>query len=432
MNSTFSKLIPFTTLLLAIHSVQRFSSLPIGNTVTWWTINLAILFCYAVVVRYSIIDNEDKQAMRIVKWYLIWNGVNIIRGIFIAELYWDYKGLVEMGMALMMPLVAYLALEKERIRTFFTFFLNIAIPVSFLFLLVLPIGAWGWYVFPISLLMLFFPVLPIRGKLYVLVITLLAALGDLGTRSHTIKYLIPVVLLLGFYTTRNFSLSGRLMKFAQRVLTIVPFVFFTLGVTGVFEIFKMDQYIKGEYVETKENSEGEVVEEDLTVDTRTFLYVEVLQSAIKNNYWLIGRSPARGNETVHFAHLGRETTGRQERLRNEVGVLNVFTWTGVLGVVLYFLVFYKASFYAIFRSNNTFVKLIGLFVSFRWVYSWVEDAQSFDMNSFVIWLMVGMCFSSAFRRMNDTEIKLWIWGIFDSKYMQRYKSYRQKELNKSI
>ncbi|WP_430972680.1 hypothetical protein [Sunxiuqinia rutila] len=427
-----SRILPFTGLILAVYSVQRYSSFPLGNTIIWWGINLSILLCFALLARYSVIGNEDKQTTQIIRWYLIWNGFNILRGLFIAELYWDYKGLIEMGMALMIPLVVYLALDRERVRSFLAFFLNIAIPVSFLFLPVLPIGGWGWYVFPVSLMMLFFPALPIRGKIYVLVITALAAFGDVGTRSHTIKYLMPVVLLIGFYTTRNFALSGRLMKLAQRLLMVVPFLFFILALTGVFEIFKMDQYIKGEYVETRENSEGEIVEENLTVDTRTFLYAEVLQSALKYDYWLIGRSPARGNETVHFAHLGKETTGRQERLRNEVGVLNVFTWTGVVGVILYFLVFYKASFYAIFRSNNIYVKLIGLFVSFRWVYAWVEDYQGFDMNNFVIWLMIGMCFSSAFRKMSNVEIKLWIWGIFDSRYLAKYRLYTRKEFSKSI
>ena len=228
---------------------------------------------------------------------------------------------------------------------------------------------------------------------------------------------MPIILLLAFYTTRHFSLSANLLKIAQKVLMFIPFLFFVLAVSGAFEIFKMDQYIEGNY---------------LKADTRTFLYVEVIQSAQKYDYWLIGRTPARGNETFHFATESEEITGRPERIRNEVGVLNVFTWTGIVGVVLFFLLFYQASFLAVYRSNNIFIKLVGLFVAFRWVYSWVEDYQGFDMNNFVIWLMIGMCFSSAFRKMNNSEVKLWAWGIFDKNVKERYQRHLQKEVANPI
>lgn len=430
LSKSLSKIIPFAVLLIAIYSVQRYAARPIGNTAIWWLFEALILFSFFAVVRYGQIKVEDRQAMQIVKWYMLWNIFNIVRGIFVAELYWDYKGLTDMSMALLMPIVAYMALDKERVRAIFAFFIKYALPLAIILFPLQGSTSWGWYLFPVSVLMLFLPALPIRGKIIVIIVTIIAGFADLGTRSHVIKYGVPVLLLLAFYSTRYFALSGKLIKLAQKGIIVMPLLFFVLAVTGAFEIFKMDQYIKGDYVEVRKNSEGEVVEEDLTVDTRTFLYVEVLQSAIKNNYWLIGRSPARGNETVHFAHLGKETTGRPERLRNEVGILNVFTWTGVVGIILFFLVFYQASFLAVYRSRNIYTKLIGVFVAFRWAYSWVEDYQGFDMNNFVLWLMIGMCFSTTFREMNNTEVKLWVWSIFDKKVKGRYDRYYHKELAK--
>ena len=432
LTKSLPKIVPFTVLPIAVYSVQRYSNYPIGNTAIWWLIEAMVLVSFFVVVRYDNIKQEDRLAIRVVKWYMLWNCFNIIRGIFVAELYWDYKGLTDMSMALLLPIVAYIALNPGRVNRILSSFVKYALPFAVLIFPFMSVGAWGWYLFPITLLMIFLPVLPIRGKVIVIIVTLVAGFGDLGTRSHVIKYGIPVIFLLAFYTTRHFALSGRLIRWAQKVVIIMPLLFFILAVTGVFEIFKMDQYIKGEYVEVQKTRDGEVVEEDLTVDTRTFLYVEVLQSAIKNNYWLIGRSPARGNETTHFAHLGEDTTGRPERLRNEVGILNVFTWTGVIGVVLFFLVFYQASYLAICRSNNIFIKLVGMFVAFRWAYSWVEDYQGFDMNNFVLWLMIGMCLSSSFRKMNNTQVRLWAWAIFDRKVGLRFERHFQGELEKSV
>ncbi|WP_299583631.1 hypothetical protein [uncultured Sunxiuqinia sp.] len=431
LEKKLSKLIPISGLVIAFYSVQRYSSFPIGNTFIWWSIHILILVLFFLVVRYSTYSREELTALRFVKWYLLWNVFSIVRGVFVADIYWDYKGLLNMGMALLMPVVAYLAFDKNRVQDILAFFIRYALPLSVLVFPFLPVGAWGWYLFPVGMLMLFFPALSIRAKIMVLLITLIAGFGDLGTRSHVLKYSMPVVLILFFYTIRNFSLSVKVMKTAQRIMIIIPLLFFVLAFTGTFEIFKMNEYISGEYVEKRKNTEGEEVQEDLKADTRTFLYVEVLQSAEKYNYWLIGRSPARGNETFHFADFEEEITGRPERLRNEVGILNTFTWTGIIGVFLFFLVFYQASFLAVCRSNNIYIKLVGLFVAFRWVNAWIEDSQAFDMNSFVIWLMVGICLSPSFRAMKDAEIKLWLWGIFERKYYQKYKYYTQREFRSS-
>lgn len=424
MNSKFSKIIPFTILLIAIHSVQRYSSFPLGNTALWWIVDAFILFAFFWESRYQVVSRDDYLSMRVVKWYLLWNCFSILRGFFVAEIYWDYKGLVSMGMALLMPIVAYVALNKDRVQEIMAFFIRYALPVAIVVFLPLPIGAWGWYLFPITLLMLFFPLLPLKGKIIVLLITIVAGFGDITARSHVIKYFIPVLFVLFFYTTRRFVLSNQIMKYTQKVLMLIPLLFFALAVSGIFEIFKFDDYVDGSYVQKSKTEEGEIKEENLKADTRTFLYIEVLESAKKYNYWLLGRSPARGNETDHFAEFNEEITGRPERLRNEVGILNVFTWTGVIGTVLFFLVFFKASHISIYRSNNIYSKLIGLYVAFRWAYAWVEDAQAFDMNSCLIWLMIGLSMSSSFRQMSEAEVKLWLWGIFNQKHLLKYRYYR--------
>ena len=127
-----------------------------------------------------------------------------------------------------------------------------------------------------------------------------------------------------------------------------------------FNIFRMDEYMDFNDKNAKLGISLEKSEEKLTQDSRTFLYKEVLLSAQKNNYWILGRTPARGNETDAFAHI-IERGQRLERISNEASILNIFTWTGIIGVILFFLVFYKASWIAINQSRNIYSKLIGLF-----------------------------------------------------------------------
>jgi hypothetical protein len=126
----------------------------------------------------------------------------------------------------------------------------------------------------------------------------------------------------------------------------------------------------------------------------------------------LGRSLSRGNETVAFAKFFEEISGRNERYKNEANVPNVFTWMGIIGVVLYFLIFYKATSLSIYKSNNIYSKILGLFMATRWAYAWAEDYFSFGMSDYTIWLMIGVCMSESFRKMNNLEVKLMgTWNI---------------------
>ena len=167
---------------------------------------------------------------------------------------------------------------------------------------------------------------------------------------------------------------------------------------------------------TEKDSFGEYSESSIITDSRTFLYEEVILSSIKNNYWFWGRSPSRGNETDAFSEWARAIYGKAERPINEVAILNIFTWTGLIGVILYFIVFWKATYLAINNSKNIFIKILGLYMSFRWLYSWVEDVNVYSLNYYMIWLMMGLCFSKSFREMSDKNMYNWVKSIFEVKY----------------
>ena len=82
--------------------------------------------------------------------------------------------------------------------------------------------------------------------------------------------------------------------------------------------------------------------------------------------WCFGRTPARGNDTKTFtaeAYL----TGKEERLSNEVGILNVFIWTGIIGVLFHFFIFYSSSYVSLHYSNNFLYKILSIFSAFRWL-----------------------------------------------------------------
>ena len=109
----------------------------------------------------------------------------------------------------------------------------------------------------------------------------------------------------------------------------------------------------------------------------TFLYEEVYYSSIHLDSWLLGRSPARGN--ISYAFGDEDMNGRGERIANEVNILNIFTWMGVIGVLMFSIVFIQATNLAVNYSNNIYCKFLGVYVAYKWMYGWVEEFSRFAL-----------------------------------------------------
>jgi len=416
-----SHLIPVSILLMTIYTVLPYAKpgIPVisslNNTALWWAISFLILAVF-FFSRYYFFDKTNEDNMLIVWIYLLWNAVCITRGMFEAELYWDWKGLISNSMALVLPIVIFSSTNKILVQSLFIFYVKYALPLFAIFALIIRTDAFGFYLMPVTVMILFFPAFTRRQKIFILLITVVVILSDFGARSNILKFGVPFIILVIYYLKEKISV--RVIEIARVSLFIAPVLFFILGVTHVFNVFNMNEYIKGDYVAMGTVNEGNRVEMSATTDTRTFIYIEVLESAISNNYWLLGRTPARGNDSNTFGVLAAELTGRNERLANEIGLANVFTWTGIMGVILYFLIFFRASYLAVNRSKNIYIKMLGVFIAFRWLFSWVEDVNNFTVNYFMLMIILGICFSHSFREMTNNEITVWARGIFDTRFIR--------------
>jgi hypothetical protein len=232
--------------------------------------------------------------------------------------------------------------------------------------------------------------------------------SDLGARSSVIKFMFPLLLSICFYF--RYFVGTRMLSFVSKVFFILPLVFLILGYSNTFNIFNFNEYLEPNQAGNYSSIDWRDADIAVTADTRSGLYKEVYFSSNVYESWLVGRSPSKGNLSSLFGYL--DVNGRGERYSNEVAVLNIITWTGIIGLILYTLVFYYASKVAILYSNNYYIKLIGVYISFRWAYSWVEDFTSFNVGFVLLWLVIGMCYSSEFRQMSDVSFQKWIDGIF--------------------
>lgn len=403
---------PYAVLPLAIMSILPYSRLP-TNTIVIWTLQGVILASFWLHSRAA--NFESRLEARTIDIYLIWNLVCIFRGLFEADGYWDWKNLAENSMAICLPVVAVAALDVQFVQRFLRVFLRVSIPLSVpLFILGsgrIGVDAYGFYFVPLTLLLVFMPALSWAWRLTLVLLASLCVFSDLGARSNVIKFAFPFV-LLALYTLQALvsrNIFEHALRVTRNVLMLAPALFLVLGLTGTFNVFAIDEYVDNDLTTIEHTAYG-TSETNLKADTRSFLYEEVLGSAIRNNYWLLGRTPARGNESESF--LETDVTGRGERIANEASILNVFTWSGIVGLALYFLIFYRASYLALVVCRNDFSKMIGLFVAFHWSYSWVENFNNFSLPYVIIWIMVGLCFSRSFRSMSNAEVYSWVQSIF--------------------
>jgi hypothetical protein len=420
-------IISIIVVLISFKSSNQWSTFPIGNELFWWI--LQSVFVYILFKIKNLFSNQvpDKN-LNYVNIYLLWNLICIIRGVFIAENYWEWKSLISHGFFLQLPLIIYLANSYFAINQIVKTWIRYGLILFIFWLPFLYEDGVGQYLIPISFTILFFPILRFRWKFVIVSLSIFAITFDLSARGNIFKYLAPLCFGCLFYI--QYFHRVKVLNMLRFILLYSPLVLLFLGVLGVFNPFKLDDYF-GNYSITKRTISGEKVEETLTADTRTFLYLEVLESAVKHNYALWGRTPARGNDSAYFGDFSKEIlkTGKQERYSNEVSILNIFTWLGLIGGVLYFLVFLKASYLAINESNNIFIKLVGLNVSFRWTYGFVEDFSNFDLSNIFLWLMLGMCFSKSFRQMSNYQMKNWVLSIFESQNYPKSLSRPNRPLN---
>jgi hypothetical protein len=395
--------------LLTIISVNQWSVFPIGNNYTNWIIYFTITIFFLNGIKFYY-DKKNSKNLLFVKLYLIWIIICSVRGIFEAEFYWDFKNLIQASLALLISISVFIFTHPDVIRAILSKWIFYALPLFSIIIIFLETQSYGYYLVPISFFALFLPILNNKWKIFILVISLFVIFIDLDARSNVIKFLVPILFSFLFYYKQ--SLNFKVLKILFLSSFILPFFFLFLGITNVFNVFKMDEYIKGTYTEKKIIA-GQVEESNLKADTRTYLYKEVILSAIKNKYVLIGRTPARGNESEAYGTFAAEELkiGRYERYGNEVSILNIFTWTGIIGVFLYFMIFFRAVYLAIYKSNNFFLKVIGLYVTFRWIYSWVEDFNRFDIMNIVLWMVIAICYSEKFRSMKDTDFRTWLNSI---------------------
>lgn len=406
----YSTLFQFSFLLITISSVLQWCSLPIGNTALWWFLRGIFIILFAIATKWFA-KEYPVTPVNIFLAYVA--GSAIIGAIMQTENYWDWKMLVDNTMIFSLPLAVYAVNDELLIAKSIKFWFKWA---WILFLVLCPFfesDAFGRFLVPYTFTILMLPLLDRRLTIASVIAFIITIIAGYESRADVTKFSAVLILGIALWIPVLHKWFERILKPLMWGLLAAPIVFLWLGATGTFNVLNIEEElgIEGKYMMDSSLENHDKI--SMFGDTRTFLYVEEIKSAIDNNYVIWGRTPARGYNSLWFGDIIDEDLGvkRGERGSCEVSILNVFNYFGIVGVLLYFAVFAIAAFKAIYRSENRYIQVIGLYVAFRWLFGFLEDFSRFDLNMMFLWFMIGMCYSERFRKMNDEEFELWFMYI---------------------
>ena len=382
------------------------------------TASLAItLYFYYLIYKNRKEANIIPDYKKIMNLYLLYVIFTFIRGFWVIE-FWtdDTRSLVNGTLLMLMPIIIWYFSNPDKFSQLLSFWSKKWIVPSIIILLLFFVKeGYAHLLAPAYFLILFYKELPKKYRRCVWIILAMVIYGGLSARSNVLRFAIVVLLSYLFIVKQIFRNLKRISWSFFAILPIVLLLLGTLGIYNPFEALSNNANLNINLAEAQDKT-GTVIQK-ANEDTRTFIYEGVLATSLKNDSWLIGRTFVRGYEVdqlfgVEAYQIIFERTGRMERISCEVGILNPFTWMGLIGLLLYSLMILAPSWYGVFRGRNKYVQCVGIILAFRFMFSFIEEMQTFGWNTITLWLMVAMCISPKFLKMSNNEMKIWIYSTF--------------------
>lgn len=377
-------------------------------------IPITIPTLFITIALYFWIYKSFKQALKtsihtqynattIILLFLLWNLIIIIRGIIDSKDYWDYKNvLINKGPFLLFSISIFLTSKIALLKTIFRFLLRYYLILSLVFIQPVFMGNTGRIICNLVPLACLFAK---KYKYYIITFVIISIPFSWGARGWTLRAFFALLLFLIYYLRLKNLIKGNLLNLIFKILYIVlicaPLTFVYLGYTGKFNVFAMDEYIN-----TNSKSENE----DL-VDTRSFLYQAVNAKLQKSNQEWIGLGGVSEYLEGWYEDSENKDVQKKDRSSTESGILNMYLYGGWIGATFFSLLFWMASFYGIFRSQNLVCKFSGLYIIFRWVISFVDEPEIWLCSNLMMYFFMGICLNKKLRNVSDTNWIQWFKSI---------------------
>lgn len=362
-----------------------YSGLTVWNLTTNIIINVIFIVSLCIVSKrtYNIAKPLAKNILIV---YVALLFITLLRSFFELNGRDSIVFFSKFGGAAFVYMFVFVFQDLKNVSEFYRIYYKYAIPLFFILAYFMPVGTWGWILTPIYLTMIFYRSIPLKYRFFIVALFIMSFI-DLDTRANFGRAMSFVACWILLTFNKTIPQFKSMVRATSLLLFILPIIFLILGLVGKFNIF---QYT------------GDA-DDVMFADTRTLVYEETVKSALNNDYVLYGRSFAHGYDSsfeVQFMKLGNADTAERYA---EVCICNIFTWMGLVGLIIYAFVIFAAIYYALFKSRNIYMMVIGLLLSTRWIVNFIEDINNIDPLNISLFMLIALCLNPRLLNMNDSE-----------------------------
>ena len=367
-------------------------------------VNALCMIIYLIFIWYykNKISIKDFGCKNIILFYFVYTIFEYTRGFFNIDGWRDYiylyNGLFHL---IIFPFWILLA-RPQYIMVLWKSFMTIGIIVSIILAFFPPTHGMHTMAHNMLWLNVFIFMYPyIKRKYFILIlgVALFIITFDLNRRSIMLGYLIPIIILLGYLFLQKYIFQ----KIFYYLGVLLPLICLLLFYTKTFNIFQYLEESNKEVILQKDSGRS------VFTDSRTGIYEDVVRDVLKAKEWWKPYIGLGGNGKTKVEANGASSFGFEGlRSTHESGMLNFIQHGGLLGLIAYGLLITIAAYLAMFKSRNDFMRMLGLFLVFKFAYSFIEDELDFSGHVIAQFLWIGMGYNKSFRNMTDHKMKLYI------------------------
>jgi hypothetical protein len=362
---------------------------------------VAILF---IAYRNRSLLHELSKPIRTTFYLLFfWGLITIARGFSLSLQDWVTNfGNVYMGLAWVVPVVLILGIKIENWRPVlkavqFMFGLMLFSTLFLLHYNAMPgklKTEWTWLLRPINFLMLIgISRYNSLGKFVVYLCFILYIIVAIFTEQRIeFIFLSLVFFFLFIMKLKHIKIRKTVIRYIILGFILLMILVFTYGYENISLLI------------------NKLIEFD---DSRTFLFTELLAD-LNSTEKIFGRgslgtyySPFFNKVLRYFELIGEYWFALDDpvRITIEVGYLQMILKGGFLLLILNFGLMLTSVYLAIFKSNNNFVKRLGLFILSLTLLSLISFRPAFTPTFILLWMSIGTVLNKKNRMMTNEDIE---------------------------
>lgn len=349
-------------------------------------IYISIFFASLYYRKSGILNGVDKVGLYLIYALVIVMLISFSKAFYSASNYYETKALYTGIFGLTSFLCLGFILIGFSVSGFFYLinsikkYLPYILPILIVYYLIAPFAFPRLLTF-IFMLVLLYPFLSSNLKKLVILTAVLSILMGSDWRSNVIRlFVVGVIAFFPFLQLKG----SRFKKFLVALFILIPVVaiYYSIQVQSVFEL---------------NLSSNTFLSEDYKVDTRTFLYREVFSDLTNTNSLLLGKGLS-GTYASDFFDF------EKGRGQVEVGFLKYLLQIGLIGFLIMSFLLFRAIYLGINKSRNKLAKQFSVYLSFHFLFLFIESVPSFNQYYFFIWTVIGLLLTKKFRELSDVQI----------------------------